>query len=128
MGVSVTNSSKAVGTTNEAIINRNKLIQRKVSILIATDVLSWVPFLALVLIHFAELVDASNWYSVFSIIVLPCNSIINPILILEDTFKKAFQVAWRAGAKICSGGYASKEAAEEDVGHCVEMVQSQVNS
>ena len=122
VGVSVSKSSGVVGTTNKLIINRNKIIQRKVSILITTDVLSWVPFMAVVMIHFAQLVDASNWYSVFSIIVIPCNSIINPILILEDTFKRAVQVAWRAGAKICSCGHISNESKED-----LEMVQVRNN-
>ena len=86
VNVSTQNSLSLAGATNKAVVNRNKKIQRKVAVLITTDVISWIPFIIVTVLHFTEVVDASSWYSVFSIIVIPCNSTINPILIMEDKF------------------------------------------
>ena len=58
-------------------------MNRKISIIITTDFLCWVPFIAICILHSAEVVDATPWYSLFSIIILPINSVINP-LIYED--------------------------------------------
>ena len=86
VNASVQNSITIVGAANKAIIKRTRIIQRKVAILITTDVLSWMPFMAVTIVHYAELVDASNWHSFFSIILIPSNSLINPFLILENAF------------------------------------------
>jgi hypothetical protein len=32
------------------------------------------------MLHYLEVVDATPWYSVFSMIILPINSVINPLL------------------------------------------------
>ena len=86
VNVSAQNSLSIAGASNKAVVKRNKKLQRKVAVLIATDVISWIPFIIVTVLHFTQVVDASSWYSVFSIIVLPCNSTINPILIMEDRF------------------------------------------
>ena len=97
VNMSTYKSSAVAGNVNKEIVLRNRKIQRKVAVLITTDIVSWVPFIFITMIHYLEVVDASSWYSVFSIVILPCNSIINPFLILEDKFialgkkvKKAF--------------------------------------
>lgn len=59
---------------------RNWKLEMKIRIIIATDFLCWVPLLIVCLLHFAGVVDASPWYPLFSIIVLPINSVINPLL------------------------------------------------
>ena len=98
VNISTYQSSAVAGIVNKEIVLRNRKIQRRVAVLITTDIVSWVPFIFITMIHYLELVDASSWYSVFSIVILPCNSIINPFLILEDKFialgekvKKAFR-------------------------------------
>jgi hypothetical protein len=68
---------------NQQISRRNRKMNRKISIIITTDFLCWVPFIAICILHSAEVVDATPWYSLFSIIILPINSVINP-LIYED--------------------------------------------
>ena len=59
-------------------------IQRKISILITTDIITWIPFIAVCLVHRTKLFDTSSWYAIFSVVSLPCNSGINPIGIFED--------------------------------------------
>ena len=62
------------------IRQRNTRLQRKISFIIATDFLCWVPFLIMCFLHSLLVIDASNYYSFFSIVVLPINSVINPLL------------------------------------------------
>ena len=69
---------------NQQIAKRNKKMNRKISIIITTDFLCWVPFLVICVLHSIEVLDATPWYSLFSIILLPINSVINP-LIYDDT-------------------------------------------
>ena len=59
---------------------RNWKLELKIRIIIATDFLCWVPLTTICLVHFAGVIDASTWYPVFSIFVLPINSVINPLL------------------------------------------------
>ncbi|KAL5252006.1 hypothetical protein ACHWQZ_G014973 [Mnemiopsis leidyi] len=70
--------------TNQLISERNRKMNRKISIIIITDFLCWVPFIVICVLHSTELLDATSWYSLFSIIVLPINSVINP-MIYDDT-------------------------------------------
>ena len=75
-----TRSSDKVTIKTAATRRRDFKLQTKISIIIATDFLCWVPFLAICLLHFFETIDASSWYPLFSIIILPLNSVINPLL------------------------------------------------
>ena len=86
VNMSTHQSSAVAGNFNKQVMLRNRKIQRNIAVLITTDIVTWVPFMFISIIHFFEVVDASSWYSVFSIVVLPSNSIINPLLILQDTF------------------------------------------
>ena len=69
---------------NQQISRRNRKMNRKISIIILTDFLCWVPFIVVCVMHSIEVMDATPWYSLFSIIILPINSVINP-LIYDDT-------------------------------------------
>ena len=53
-------------------------------VIILTDFLTWVPFTIVCLLHYAEVLDAQPFYSLFSTILLPINSVINPLL-YDDT-------------------------------------------
>ena len=77
-------SSKTAGEHNHHLVKRNKKIQRKISILITTDIITWIPFIAVCLVHLIKLFDTSSWYSIFSVVFLPANSVLNPIGIFED--------------------------------------------
>ena len=69
---------------NQQISQRNRKMNRKISIIITTDFLCWVPFIVICVLHSVEVLDATPWYSLFSIIILPINSVINP-LIYDET-------------------------------------------
>ena len=65
---------------NRQISDRNRKMQRKISIIVATDFLCWVPFVVICCLHSLSILDATPWYSLFSIVILPINSVINPLL------------------------------------------------
>jgi hypothetical protein len=59
---------------------RNKRMNQKISFIILTDFLCWVPFIICCSLHYFEVFNATQWYSLFSMIILPINSVINPWL------------------------------------------------
>jgi hypothetical protein len=64
----------------KVIKRRNKKLQRKVSLIIATDFFCWLPVTIASSLHSAGVIDATSYYPVISIVFLPINSVINPIL------------------------------------------------
>ena len=62
----------------------NSALQRKISIIILSDALCWIPFIAIGILHFFRAIDASPYYDFCSIIILPVNSLINPIIYSSD--------------------------------------------
>ncbi|KAL5256679.1 hypothetical protein ACHWQZ_G011812 [Mnemiopsis leidyi] len=79
------NSSRSV--VNEQISKRNRKMQRKISIIIATDFCCWIPFVVICCLHSLSVLDATPWYSLFSIVILPINSLINPLLYDSTLFQ-----------------------------------------
>lgn len=73
-------SSEQVQQQNEVMKKRSRRVQQKITLIIATDFLCWVPFIITCALHSLEVIDAAIWYSFFSIVVLPVNSVINPLL------------------------------------------------
>ena len=65
---------------NQERQKNERAIQNKIMIIITTDFLCWVPFIFISGLHNLEYIDASTWYSSFAMIVLPFNSVINPIV------------------------------------------------
>ena len=55
-------------------------MNRRIAIIITTDFCCWVPFIITCFLHYLEVVDATPWYGIFSMIILPINSVINPFL------------------------------------------------
>ena len=78
-------SGAAAGNRASEAAKRNRKLQRKITIIVMTDVMTWLPFIMVCIINYTELIDTSNWYSVFCIFFLPINSIINPIGIYDET-------------------------------------------
>ena len=79
IGILSVRSGKAINN-NKQIEKRNRKTQRKISFIIATDFCSWVPFIVICCLHSVSVLDATNWYAFFSIVALPINSVINPLL------------------------------------------------
>ena len=65
---------------NPQSVKQNKKIQLRIFLMISTDFLCWVPFIIICALHNLQLIDATKWYSYFAMIVLPINSVINPLL------------------------------------------------
>ena len=59
---------------------RNRAMNQKIALMIGTDFICWIPFTIISLLHSFEVMDATPFYGVFSIIILPLNSVINPLL------------------------------------------------
>ena len=78
----IINSTAAPASKNisKSAKRRNLKLQAKISFIILTDFLCWVPFITVCLLHFGGATDATSWYPIFSTIILPINSVINPLL------------------------------------------------
>ncbi|KAL5267907.1 hypothetical protein ACHWQZ_G004829 [Mnemiopsis leidyi] len=85
----VVNRSRAVVSNSSSTRRRDLKLQTKVSIIIGTDFLCWIPFIVVCALHFFEAIDAAAWYPVFSVIILPFNSVINPLLYSDMVFRKS---------------------------------------
>ena len=59
-------------------------LQHKVTLIIATDFLTWIPFITIAKLHFFEIIDATPWYDFCSIFLIPINSVINPVIYNGD--------------------------------------------
>ena len=63
--------------------------------IIITDFMCWVPFIVVCGLHYLSVFDATPWYSLFSLVVLPINSLINPLLYNEEIAKLLGNVCTR---------------------------------
>ena len=70
----------AMSQNNQQVAQRNRRMNSRIAIIITTDFLCWIPFITTCILHSLEVVDATPWYSIFSMIILPINSVINPFL------------------------------------------------
>ena len=84
---SASSLSRSKGVTGDKVRRRNNRLQRKISIIILTDFLCWVPFVIICFLHTIGQIDASPWYALLSIVILPINSVINPLL-YDDTVER----------------------------------------
>ena len=57
-----------------------KETERYVAVVITTDFLCWIPFILVCMLHYFEVMDATALYPISSIVILPINSVINPLL------------------------------------------------
>ena len=58
----------------------NRTLQNKITIIVATDFLCWVPFIFISGLHNWGFFDASEWYVSYAMITLPLNSVVNPLI------------------------------------------------
>ena len=93
IGIISRKSSKSLTKSggNQQISQRNRKMNIRITIIITTDFLCWVPFIVICVLHSLEVIDATPWYGLFSMIVLPINSVINP-LIYNDTVTNLISV------------------------------------
>ena len=100
---------------NSAVEKRNRQMNRKISISILTDFCCWVPFILTCALHTFAVLDATEFYALFSIVVLPINSVINPLLfdktvsnILEKIMTNVKAVLTRTGITSFASSQISK--------------------
>ena len=79
ISVIVTAQGSASKTTS-AKDSRSTQLQTKITLMVASNVLSWVPFGVICLLHTLDKIDATRYYKVSSILLLPINSCVNPII------------------------------------------------
>ena len=99
-------SSKGAGNEISPSIVR---LQRKVSIIIATDFATWIPFITLAFYYFLRGgFKSDSIYSICSIIFLPINSVLNPIIYNGDAvigkFRQLLQNAVQSTFEVSVGG------------------------
>ena len=68
---------------------RQREIQTKVTLIVATDFFCWVPFIIISALHNWKVIDATYWYGNFTLTVIPLNSVINPV-IYDNELKALF--------------------------------------
>ena len=88
-------SESTASSNNRQIEKRNKRMNNRIAIIIATDFLCWIPFITTCALHFLEVINATAWYSIFSMVILPMNSVINPLL-YDDAVTKGLRVPIQA--------------------------------
>jgi hypothetical protein len=95
MNITIRTSSKRSGSNQNPDTKRgNMQIQNRITVIIATDFLCWVPFIIISALHNRKVIDATYWYDYFAMIALPLNSVINPLLYdnkLRESSIKKFQ-------------------------------------
>ena len=72
--------TKGKNPTSRMVRKRNQKMQRKIAAIIGTNFVCWIPFEIVSVLHYFAVVDASEMYGFFSIIILPINSVINPFI------------------------------------------------
>lgn len=80
----------------EAADQKRRETTKHITAVILTDFLCWIPFIGLCASHYFEVIDATPLYSISSIVILPLNSMINPLIYsnsLTATAKKNFKKA-----------------------------------
>ena len=73
----------------------DRAVQRRITMIIITDFLCWVPFIIISGLHNLGVIDATSWYLGFSMIVLPLNSVINPLIYdreLRESVERRFRI------------------------------------
>ena len=96
IGILSRKSSEGLASSqNKQIEKRNRRMNRRIAVIIATDFLCWIPFIIICILHSLEVLNATSWYSIFSMVILPINSVINPLL-YDDAVTKVFRAPIQA--------------------------------
>ena len=82
-----------MASTDKGVDHQAERLQKNVARIIITDLMCWIPFLITCLLHSLEILDATFLYPFYSIVVLPINSVINPIVYDDFIRKKVIEVS-----------------------------------
>lgn len=109
------------GNSNQTIKDRNQKMNKKIAIIIFTDFCCWVPFIIICALHTLGVMDASPWYAMFSIVLLPINSVINPLL-YNNAISVHFNRASNVIRKVLSN-YSSRISRTSFIREDIQMTQ-----
>jgi hypothetical protein len=84
---SVRTLQKTGNCPDTKIIDNNSRLQRVTQAIIFTDFICWVPFIVVSFLHLSGAINATSWYSFITILVLPINCVVNPVLYDSSTTK-----------------------------------------
>ena len=73
-------SDRSGASKSQKNARQNRVVQNIITAIIATDFLCWVPFSIICALHNLQVIDATDWYVNFTMVVLPINPVINPVL------------------------------------------------
>ena len=73
-------SSQAGQKKNKAARKRNRSLELRILAIVVTDFLCWVPFIIICFLHNKGHLDSTKWYQALALVVLPLNSLINPLI------------------------------------------------
>ena len=94
---------------NRSIRKRTRKIQKKISIIVISDFISWIPFIILSILHSLQIYEATKWYSIFSLVINPLNSVINPLILNSAIISKIVHIIQSVKFLITSKILARKE-------------------
>ena len=80
-------AQKAASSQSPAVKKRNREMSSRISFIIGTDFLCWVPFIVISALHNLNAINATHWYATLAMVVIPLNSVINPIIYDNDLSK-----------------------------------------
>ena len=130
IGILSRRSSKSLVSSknNRQIAQRNNRMNQRIAIIITTDFLCWVPFILICIFHSVEVIDATPWYSIFSMVVLPINSVINPLL-YDDVVTKTIAAPVRSlSTRISNSTFFQRFRQREIPAPATEITLSQRNT
>ena len=78
--ITMRSSRLSASDQDTAAKRRQREVQTKVTLIVATDFLCWVPFIIISALHNWKVIDATYWYGNFTLTVIPLNSVINPVI------------------------------------------------
>ena len=108
-------SRKSNSKMSSAQRRRQRKFQTKISVIIITDFLCWIPFIVVCGLHFAAVIDASPWYPIFSIIILPVNSVINPLLYDDSVVLFCEKLFGRGSELIAQSGFVASQVGDSQL-------------
>ena len=77
----VQKSSAESGSNQDPLREKEmRSMQNRIAFMIFTDFFTWTPFIIMSALHNLKVIDATQWYIIFAVILLPINSCINPLI------------------------------------------------
>ena len=74
------------------IVRKSKAVNKKITFIIITEFVSWIPFITLCVLHYFEVLDGSDFYHILALLVIPINSLINPLIYHMEFFDGTYQI------------------------------------